>query len=164
MARWFDYELIKKVAKSNSKYKIVLIGLDYDKTLDKSGILNLKNVYYLGKKNYDELPNYLHDFDICTIPFVINEITLSTSPVKVFEYMAAKKPIVTTDLPECRKYKSILIGKDSEEFIKKIELAISNMNNEKYLNLLEKEAKENDWNNKFKNLLELITKGENDEG
>ncbi len=84
------------------------------------------------KKNYDELPNYLHDFDICTIPFVINEITLSTSPVKVFEYMAAKKPIVTTDLPECRKYKSILIGKDSEEFIKKIQLAISNMNNEKY--------------------------------
>lgn len=164
LASWFDYELIKKVAKSNSKYKIVLIGLDYDKTLDKSGILNLKNVYYLGKKNYDELPNYLHDFDICTIPFVINEITLSTSPVKVFEYMAAKKPIVTTDLPECRKYKSILIGKDSEEFIKKIELAISNMNNEKYLNLLEKEAKENDWNNKFKNLLELITKGENDEG
>ncbi len=164
LASWFDYELIKKLAKSNSKFKIVLIGLDYDKTLDKSGILNLKNVYYLGKKNYDELPNYLHDFDICTIPFVINEITLSTSPVKVFEYMAAKKPIVTTDLPECRKYKSILIGKDSEEFIKKIELAISNMNNEKYLNLLEKEAKENDWNNKFKNLLELITKGENDEG
>ncbi len=58
--------------------------------------------------------------DVMIIPFVLNEITSSTSPVKLFEYMAMKKPIVTTDMLECRKYKSVLIGKNYEDFIKKI--------------------------------------------
>lgn len=160
LASWFDYELIKKVAEKDKRYQIVLLGLDYDKTLNKSGILDKKNVHYFGKKEYKELPKYLHAFDICIIPFVINEITLSTSPVKVFEYMAARKPIVTTDLPECRKYKSILIGKDDKDFVEKIELAESKMNNSKYLNILTKEAKQNDWKNKFNSLIELLSNGE----
>lgn len=161
LASWFDYNLVKKLAEKNSNYQIVLIGLNYDKTLDKSGILELSNVHYLGKKDYDELPNYLNCFDIATIPFVINEITLSTSPVKVFEYMSAGKPIVTTDLPECRKYESVLIGKDDEEFIQKIELAINKRNDDEYLKLLNKEAKENAWENKFNNLVTLLSDGEN---
>ena len=57
-----------------------------------------------------------------------------------------------------QKYKSILIGKDSEEFIKKIELAISNMNNEKYLNLLEKKQRKM-TGIIIQKSLELITKG-----
>lgn len=164
LASWFDYETIKKLAEKNSKYQIVLIGLDYDKTLNKSGVLNLNNVHYLGKKDYNKLASYLHGFDICMIPFIINEITLSTSPVKVFEYMAARKPIVTSDLPECRKYESVLRAKNTDEFIGKIELAISKVNDEKYLDILTKEAKENDWKNKFNSLVELITNGEENEG
>lgn len=164
LASWFNYETIKKLSEKNPKYQIVLIGLDYDKTLDKSGVLDMPNVHYLGKKNYEELASYLHGFDICMIPFIINEITLSTSPVKVFEYMAARKPIVTSDLPECRKYESVLIGKSDEEFLEKIELAISKINDAEYLEILTKEAKENDWKNKFKSLVELIANGEKDEG
>lgn len=164
LASWFDYDLIKELAKKSPKYEIVLIGLDYDKTLDKSGILDMPNVHYLGKKKYEELAGYLHGFDICMIPFIINEITLSTSPVKVFEYMAARKPIVTTDLPECRKYKSILIGKDKNEFLEKIEQAITQMRDIEYLDLLTKEAKENDWKHKYNSLLEFISNGEDNEG
>lgn len=163
LASWFDYEIIKELAKKSPKYQIVLIGLDYDKTLRKSGVLDMPNVHYLGKKAYGELANYLHGFDICTIPFIINEITLSTSPVKVFEYMAARKPIVTTDLPECRKYESVLIGKDANEFLEKIELAISKINDKEYLDILTKEAKENDWKHKYNSLVELIVNGEDDE-
>lgn len=164
LASWFDYKLIEKLAKSDKNYQIVLIGLDYDKTLDKSKILDLPNVHFLGKKEYNDLPQYLHAFDICMIPFVINEITLSTSPVKAFEYMAARKPIVTTDLPECRKYKSILIGKDDNDFVQKIKNALDKRNDEKYLDILTKEAKENEWQNKFKELINLISSGESYEG
>lgn len=161
LASWFDYNLVKKLAETNKNYQIVLLGLNYDKTLNKSGILELENVHYLGKKDYDELPKYLNCFDIATIPFIINEITLSTSPVKVFEYMAAGKPIVTTDLPECRKYESVLIGKDEQDFLNKIELAKEKIHDEDYLKLLDKEAKENAWENKFNNLITLLSNGEN---
>lgn len=163
LASWFNYDLIKQIAEKDERYQVVLIGLDYDKTLSKSGVLEKKNVHYLGKKDYNELPKYLHCFDICIIPFVINEITLSTSPVKVFEYMAAQKPIVTTDLPECRKYKSILIGKNDKQFIRKIEIAESKINDSKYMKLLTKEAKQNDWKNKFNSLIELLASGEENE-
>lgn len=156
LASWFDYELIKKVAKDN-KYNIVLIGMEYDNALHDSGILEFSNVYYLGKKDYNELPKYLCHFDICTIPFIINEITLSTSPVKVFEYMAALKPIVTTALPECMKYKSVLVSNDYDEFIENIKKCDKLMNDNKYKQLLKDEALENAWSNKCKDMIEFIS-------
>lgn len=160
LANWFDYDLVRKLAQINQNYQIILIGLDYDKTLGESKILELENVHYLGRKEYKDLPQYLNNFDICIIPFLINEITLSTSPVKAFEYMAAKKPIITTDLPECRKYKSILIGKTHEEFLQKVRLAEEKIKDKEYLDILDEEAKENTWEKKFKKLVELVINGE----
>lgn len=157
LASWFDYELIKKLSNHNKEYKIVLIGMDYDNTLEKSKILNLDNVYYLGKKDYDILSSYSYNFDVCIIPFIINDITLSTSPVKVFEYMAISKPIVTTDLPECKKYNSIFVSKTHEEFIENIESALLKGKEEKYLELLKKEALENTWHKKCKNIIDFIS-------
>jgi len=56
------------------------------------------------------LKYYLRRFDVATIPFQVNRVTNSTSPVKLFEYMAGGKPIVTTDMKECRKFQSVLIS------------------------------------------------------
>lgn len=148
LASWFDYDLIKHLANVKKECAIVLLGLDYDKSIDESGILNIDNVFYLGKKSYNELPNYVKSFDVCTIPFLINEITLSTSPVKLFEYMAANKPIVTTALPECKKYDTVLISTDKNDFIDKINLAISKNNDSEYIKKLDEEALNNTWKKK----------------
>ena len=160
LATWFDYSLIKKLAK-NKDYGIVLIGQDYDKTLEKSKILDLKNVYYLGRKDYNDLPKYGCNLDILMIPFIINDITLATSPVKIFEYMAMEKPIVTTDLPECRKYKSVLISKDHDMFLDNIEKAIKLIGDKKYIKVEVKEAKDNDWKEKASNLINSISEEKN---
>lgn len=154
LAKWFDYDLIKKLAKTD-KYSIVLFGIKYDGSYDES-ITNEKNIYFMGPKDYKVLKNYARCADILTIPFKINNITKSTSPVKIFEYMALHIPIVTTDLNECRKYKSVLIGKNHEEFIKKIEEARALKDNKEYIKLLDKEAKENDWKEKAKAIIDLI--------
>lgn len=155
LAKWFDYELIKRIAKED-KYSIVLLGVDYDQTLEASGLLSLENVYYLGKKEYDVLPRYSAYFDICMIPFLINDITLSTSPVKVFEYMASLKPIVTTALPECMKYESVLSSSNHKEFIDNLNKALSLKEDKSYLELLQKEAKDNTWSSKCKDIITFI--------
>jgi glycosyltransferase involved in cell wall biosynthesis len=88
------------------------------------------------------------------IPFRINEITESASPIKLFEYMALGRPIVTTDMAECRKYKSVLIGKDHEDFIQRIDDALAMKNDKDYGALLKREARENTWESR----VELISK------
>ena len=152
LAKWFDYDLIKKLAHTN-KYSIVLFGIKYDESFDEN-LSNEKNIYFMGPRDYKVLKEYARCADVLTIPFVINNITLATSPVKIFEYMALLKPIVTTDMPECRKYKSVLIGHNHEEFIKKIDEALKLKNAKKYITLLDKEAKENDWSKKAKAIIE----------
>ena len=72
--------------------------------------------------------------------------------------MTLGKPIVTTDLQECRKYRSVLIGKNHKDFMEKIEEAIKLKSDKNYLKLLDKEAKENDWKYKAKSIIDLIYK------
>ena len=140
LAKWFDYELLKKVAKERPNYEIVLIGFLYDNSFKDSKIDELENVHYLGIVDYKELNQYSQYFTISTIPFLLNDITESTSPVKLFEYMAMGHPIVTTDMRECRKYKSVLIGKSHEDFIEKLDFALTLDKKDEYYNYLKEEA------------------------
>jgi glycosyltransferase involved in cell wall biosynthesis len=156
-ASWFDYELVKKLAKEREDLEIVLLGVDYDGSIKKAGFEKFENITILGPIEYQKLPNYAACFDVSTIPFVINDITESTSPIKLFEYMAMGKPIVTTDMPECRKYESVLIGKNHEEFIQKIDEALSLVDDKEYKKILKKEANENSWESKAKDIASMLS-------
>ena len=159
LAKWFDYDLVKYIAKSN-KYNIILFGIKYDDSYDLNKMDEVKNVYFLGSKDYQYLKYYAKECDILMIPFVLNDITKSTSPVKIFEYMALHKGIVTTDLRECRNYKSVYIGKDKKDFLEKLDKVYKLRNDKEYLKLLDKEAKDNDWSIKAKKIIDLVKKDE----
>lgn len=159
LAKWFDYDLIRKIDKTN-KYSIVLFGIKYDGAFDESGIGDLPNVYFMGPRDYKVLKNYAKKCDIMTIPFVINNITEATSPVKIFEYMALHKPIVITDLKECRQYKSVMVSKTHKEFLDNLDKALKMIDDSKYIKLLDKEAQENDWYSKAQPIIKLIEKDE----
>lgn len=159
LASWFDYELIQYIANNNPNINIVLLGIKYDNTFDESQISRIPNIHYLGPIDYKYLPIYAQNFDICIIPFKINEITLSTNPIKIFEYMAMKKPIITTNMPECKKYKSVIVAQNKEDF----DYAIKNIDNiyTSDLRELEKqEAIQNSWQNKADEILALLKKHE----
>jgi teichuronic acid biosynthesis glycosyltransferase TuaH len=158
LAKWFDYKLIKELAEKRPNYEIVLIGWDYDNSMKDQELKNYKNIHYLGVKKYPVLPKYAIWFDVATIPFVLNKITESTSPIKIFEYMALGMPIVTSDMRECRKYRSILIGKSYDEFIQKIDEGLELRKDKLHLGLLDKEAKENTWESRARQIDEIIQK------
>ena len=162
-ASWFDYEMIRYLSKNRPEYNIVLIGTKYDESMEKSKIEELKNVYFLGTKDYKILKNYAAKFDVCTVPFIINDITKATSPLKIFEYMALNKPIVTTAMDECKKYESIFIANTNKEFTELIDKAIKLNTKEsyKYFEILKKEALENTWESKTKLIIELLNESEN---
>lgn len=162
LASWFDYEMIKFLAKSKPNYNIVLLGIKYDDSFDKARLEEYSNIHFLGAKEYNLLPNYASKFDVCTIPFLINDITQATSPLKLFEYMALNKPIVTTAMNECKKYESVMIASNKDEFVELIDkaISISKEHDQKYYNLLNKEALENTWEEKAKLIISLLKKYE----
>ena len=116
LASWFDYGLLDEAARLRPDWRFVLIGPKLDASLDGSPILSRKNLLWLGARDYVSLPGYLSTFDVATIPFRINSITLSTSPLKLFEYFAAGKPVVTTPMPECEAFGKVAIARDAREF------------------------------------------------
>lgn len=145
LAKWFDYELVCKIAELRPGFEIVLIGPDYDGSVRWLELHKPPNLAFLGPVDYKQLPGYACWFDVSMIPFRINEITESTSPIKLFEYMALGHPIVTTDMPECRKYKSVLIGKSVAHFIEQLDHALGLREDSAYLQILREEAKDNSW-------------------
>lgn len=124
IADWFDHTCIEQVAKDFPHASIVLIGRVENNKIFKLAS-RYKNILLLGEKPYHELPGYLQQFDVCIIPFIINHLIKATSPVKVYEYMAAGKPVVATQIPELAPYKdAVYISKNASEFSASIRKAL----------------------------------------
>lgn len=109
---WFDTQLMSAVAERMPDVSFVLIG---DVRVDLGRLADLPNVHLLGRKSYTELPKYLATFDAGLIPFVRNQLTESVNPIKLREYLAAGLPVVSTDLPEVRRYEEVVSLADVPE-------------------------------------------------
>ncbi len=160
LARWFDYDLMKRLADLRPDYSFVLIGPDYDGTLKPAGLLDTPNVFWLGVKSYQELPNYLHFFDVATIPFIVNEITHAVSPLKLFEYMAGGKPVVVTPMRESMRHPGVLVGDTPEEFARQLDKALEISKDPGYIAVVHDVANHNTWDTRARELIDRIQTAE----
>ncbi len=148
IADWFDTDTVAYIAASRPEWSIVLIG-DTLGSAVKTVAEQHANIYLLGEKPYQDLPKYLSWFDVCIIPFRIDELILSTNPVKFYEFISAGKPVVSSKLTELFPYSDLVyLSSDKEEFLKNIEAALA----ENDPLLMEKRvslAKLNDWESRF---------------
>lgn len=154
----FDYDLLKYAAKARPDYNFVISGpLDFDTSNDEHRWKEYPNIHFVGTvEKYEDLAKRIHFFDVCTVPFLLNHVTQSISPLKLFEYMAAGKPIVTSDMRECKKYKSVLASKDEKEFVLNLDKAMKIKDDKDFKALVLKEAKENTWEARTEKIVELL--------
>jgi GT2 family glycosyltransferase/glycosyltransferase involved in cell wall biosynthesis len=112
---WFDTSLLVTLAERRPDWTFVLIGpadAELQVTVD-----TCPNILLLGEVPYTDLPRYVADFDVAIIPFLVNELTRATDPVKLYEYFAATKPVVVTPMPELYSLQGLLtIATDAESF------------------------------------------------
>lgn len=119
ISSWFDQEAIAAAAIAHPQWSFVLIGpVDTDVSLLRA----LPNVSLPGRRPYGDLPDYLRCFDIAVIPFKINTLTEGVNPVKIYEYLAAGRPVVSSDLPEVRAFRPhVAVAGNTAEFVKCLE-------------------------------------------
>lgn len=158
LADWVDFELIKKTAEHFKDGSVVLIGKIAVDAERKIKILNdVKNVHFLGRKPYQELPAFCKGFDVSLNPFAINELTLAANPLKVREYLAAGLNVVSTDIPEVRILKHCFIGENHADFIEKIESALNDKTSKETIS---DSIKAESWEARIDELREIMSKSE----
>jgi hypothetical protein len=109
---WFDWKLINQTAKTYPGFAFVLIG-DYRGYAD-----HLEpNIFCVGLKAQRDLPAYLAYADVAIIPWKVNEITQATSPLKVYEYLSMRLPVVIPQLDPLDQLPGVYPARDKEEFI-----------------------------------------------
>jgi glycosyltransferase involved in cell wall biosynthesis len=130
---WFDTALVADAARAHPTWHFVLIGRRQD--CDLSKLRRMPNIRVLDEVPYATLPRYAHGFDVGIIPFKINDLTLHTNPVKLYEYLAAGKPVVGTAMPEIMVGLEgvVYVAKDSSEFSAKLADAMARHDDPAYV-------------------------------
>lgn len=100
----FDVELLAGVAEAFPHGSIVLVGPDHLRPAEKERLAAFRNVHVTGPAPYAKIPEIMSHFDICIVPHVETAFTNSLNPLKLWEYLAAGKPIVSTNVAGFRDY------------------------------------------------------------
>jgi len=112
-----DYELIARLAETNPDWSVVMVGPALK--IEENKLPRRPNLFWLGQRAYADLPALCKGFDLCLMPFILNESTEFINPTKALEYMATGRPIVSTAVPDVvRNFGSVVkIAGTREEFI-----------------------------------------------
>lgn len=148
---WFREDLVIKVAQAYPEASIVLIGDHRQRFANRP-----KNLYTLGLKAHQQIPAYLAYFDVCIIPFKSSlKLVQATNPLKVYEYLAMGKPVVTTLMRELEGLPYVYISRNDEEFIANIALALQTRAIDKAM--IKSFSEQNSWKARVDTLLLTIT-------
>jgi glycosyltransferase involved in cell wall biosynthesis len=149
---WFDVPLIAQLAKRRPEWDFLLIGSTYGANLLPLG--ELPNVTLPGEKPYAELPEWLGVMDVCIIPFQRIPLTVATNPVKVYEMLAAGKPVVSVPIPEVAALAPLVrLASDVREFEREIEAAFTDEDVEARRAF----AREQTWEKRFEELRHALS-------
>lgn len=118
-----DYLLVNDMATAIKKASFVFCGPILNKKKFKETLSKNPNIFWFGDLHYNDLPLAIKESDICIIPHLNNEITKSQSPLKLLEYIASGKPVISTNINGVDRSveNDVFIFKDNSGFIKKIE-------------------------------------------
>ena len=95
---YFDAALLREVFRRRPDWSFVVVGPECARSDALSALKALPNVHFVGRRDLAALPSYLKAFDACLIPYVLTENKQLADPLKVYEYLAAGKPVVSKPL------------------------------------------------------------------
>jgi glycosyltransferase involved in cell wall biosynthesis len=158
---WIDLELVKQCALALPDINFVMIGrvaVDIE-PLDLPG-----NIIFVGQVKYEELPKYASFFDVMMIPYKLNDQVFNANPLKLREYLASGKPIVSVSNPEIEKYAHVVaIAKSNEEFVDLLQAELNDGDHsaEQRIGAISQESWRARYQEVIQNVVSLIEKKDN---
>lgn len=159
-----DFKILYPLAKKRKDWSFVFIGSAFSQELAQFKIAGLgqsikklkelSNVYFLGQKPKQKMPDFIASFDVCLIPYDLSqEFVKGCNPMKLYEYLAMGKPVVSTPIEAVEFYEPVVkIAEDARGFDEVIAKILRNKDNQKEILLRKKIALENSWEEKAKQM------------
>jgi teichuronic acid biosynthesis glycosyltransferase TuaH len=164
-----DWRLIHQVVQACPEITFVFVGgLDQQIMVEqgdwqsiRAAVLALENVRHVGRVSSDQVAEYYWSFAINWIPYVVNHpFNQASCPTKIMDGVASSRPILSTDIPECRLYPDwITIFHNVEDAIALVrrQLALSEQPEAYEKNLKQLEfAHQHTWQNRAYTLESLL--------
>jgi len=152
VASWCDLKLVESLAAVFSDSSIVMLGPLYNV----STVPERPNLHWLGHIPYERLVNYVQLFDVGIIPFKLSSMVEAVNPIKMWEYLAAGIPVVSTAFPEAQKYgELVLCSADEAAFMRNIRHALEGNNPDLRARRMHL-AWNNSWSLRARRIVEII--------
>jgi len=160
ISAWFDFNLVHHVIENNPDFAFLFVGMvevRVRRTFHR--LRSYDNFHYIGAVGPDILPWVLSKISVGIMPFEIKDLIRATNPIKLYEYLAAGKPVVATRMVEVMRYESkgiVATAEDYDEFSGYVrEMAASSDDPAKREERL-RIAEENSWDARFRKILEYV--------
>ena len=155
-----DFDLVEECLIRYPTANFVFLGPVYSQ---KQRVKELKkryrNINFKGDIHYTKLPEEMHGFDIAIIPHKVDEFTNSMNPLKLYEYLAAGKMVVTTEVAGIESISEYVhCAKDKDSFIDEIEKVLKEINIVTPEDIVNSVPSECIWNNRLRTILDLFDK------
>lgn len=155
ISSWFDIDLLVFAALNHKECDFVIIG-----PISNGNIVGeaskVDNIKLLGPKIYNDLAEYLYYFDVCIMPFLVNDLIKDVNPIKLYEYLSMGKPVIVPQYDEILEFEEyVYFSRNQEEFSRKLGEALTEKNPE----LIEKRirfARRNTWDFRVDEINKLI--------
>jgi glycosyltransferase involved in cell wall biosynthesis len=146
-----DQALVATLARRLPHASLALVGR-VKQGVDFSALADCANVHWLGFQPFSVLPRWLQGMDVCLVPYRLDELTHACSPLKVYEYLAAGRPVVATALDglleDCRRV--VDVAPTADAFVAAVERRLADPGAQRAERLACAAA--NDWDQRVEEL------------
>ena len=152
-----DFELLVEAARRRPEWSLVLVGPAEPDALEHlSRLTAFPNVHHLGARSYDRVPEYVAGFDVGLCPYLWNAYARSVFPLKLYEYLAAGKPVVASGTPDLAGMEpDVRLVRGADEFVLAVEDVLALDGDDDRVRRMTLAAA-NTWESRTRRIIELI--------
>ncbi|MFZ2360080.1 MAG: glycosyltransferase [Anaerolineae bacterium] len=155
-----DLPLLCAIALARPDWQLMFAGSEWDAGCaeDLAALKALPNVHFLGLLPVEEVPSFIARCDVCLIPYRVNDETRAISSLKLYEYLAAGRPVVSARVPAAEEHAAVVRMADGTvaSWVEQIEAALAQRDDPTQVAARQAVAGENTWEERVERIESLL--------